>query len=477
MAVPLPVLPGKRSKFDFDAESTRAAGDARLQRALQNSVVKIDSFRTKALSALPDSDALRSLARDIKAHTLDHLDFYIERFEKNVRARGGKVHLARDRDEAVKTLAGIVKTGKLRSCVKSKSMASEEIDLAHALQKMGVDVVETDLGEFIVQIAGDTPSHIVAPIVHLDRAAVGRVLTDHLQSPYTDDPAALTALARKHLRERFRHADLGITGGNFIIAESGQVVVVENEGNARQSTTTPRVLVCLVGIEKLLPRLADLAVFLKLLARSATGQTMTNYTSIFGGPRVPGEHDGPEEFHVILLDNGRSEILAGEYRETLACIRCGACLNACPVYRSIGGHSYGGVYSGPIGSLLTPLMQGLTRFKDLFQASTLCGACYHACPVKIDIPKHLVHLRQDMVSEHRNSPFERLAFRAWAWMLSSEGLYRLLTWGQRRVLGKRAPGDEWVERAPGPARAWTDVRPMPRPAPKTFRELWKDRRP
>jgi len=355
-------------------------------------------------------------------------------------------------------------------------MVSEEIELAQALEAEGMDVVETDLGEFIVQISHDRPSHIVAPIVHKDKQSIATLFSEYFHTPRSDDPQALTRQARQYLRQKFRRADFGMTGGNFLVAETGQVCVVENEGNARQSTTTPRVLVSLVGIEKLIPRLADLAVMLKLLARSATGQPMTVYTSLFGGPRRPGEKDGPEQFHLVLIDNGRSEILRSEYRETLRCIRCGACLNACPIYRTIGGHAYGSVYPGPIGALITPLFRGLGSFKDLPQASSLCGACYEVCPVKINIPRHLINLRRDIVAQRLNSPIERGIYRLWAWAVRSPLLYGWIGRVQKWDLRRRARKTGWVEQMPLAAAGWTQVRSMPAPAKKTFHQLWRKRR-
>ena len=282
--------------------------------------------------------------------------------------------------------------------------------------------------------------------------------------------------ARVYLRDKFRQSDFGMTGGNFLVAETGQVCCVENEGNQRQSITTPRVLVSLVGIEKVIPRVTDLTVMLKLLARSATGQPCTIYTNIFGGPRNAGEKDGPEEFHLVLIDNGRSEILANEeYRETLRCIRCGACLNACPIYRKIGGHAYGSVYPGPIGALITPLFQGLGNFKDLPQASSLCGACYEACPVKINIPRHLINLRRDIITQHLNGPIERLVYRIWARSLKSPRMYALITWAQKFDLRRRAKGTGWVKEVPSVAAGWTQIRDLPAPDARTFHQLWKRR--
>jgi L-lactate dehydrogenase complex protein LldF len=356
-------------------------------------------------------------------------------------------------------------------------MVSEEIDLVPALESIGMEVVETDLGEFIIQISHDRPSHLVAPIVHKDKASIAKLFSEYFGTPYDDDPHHLTMQARKYLRDKFRRADFGMTGGNFMVAETGHLCCVENEGNQRQSVTTPRVLVSLVGIEKVVPRMTDLAVMLKLLARSATGQPTTIYTNLFGGPRSVGERDGPEEFHLVLIDNGRSEILASEeYRETLRCIRCGACLNACPIYRKIGGHAYGSVYPGPIGALITPMFQGLENFKDLPQASSLCGACYEACPVKINIPKHLINLRRDIQQQHLNSAAERFIYRLWAAGMRSPFVYKLVGKLQKWDLRRRAEGTGWIQELPAIAAGWTQIRDMPAPAKKTFHQMWRRRK-
>jgi L-lactate dehydrogenase complex protein LldF len=468
--------PGHESLFDFHGVSVRAAGDEKLHLALLNSVVRQYTARQICMRDLPDAEGLRRLAGQIKQHTLDHLDYYLEQLKANVERNGGQVHFARDGAQARQIILQIARAAGCSRCIKSKSMVSEEIDLAQALEAEGMDVVETDLGEFIVQISHDRPSHIVAPIVHKDKASIAKLFSEYFHTPYDEDPQTLTKQARQYLREKFRRADFGITGGNFLIAETGQVCVVENEGNARQSTTTPRVLVSLVGIEKLIPRQVDLAVMLKLLARSATGQPMTVYTSLFGGPRRPGEKDGPEQFHLVLIDNGRSEILGSQYRETLRCIRCGACLNACPIYRTIGGHAYGSVYPGPIGALITPLFRGLGSFKDLPQASSLCGACYEVCPVKINIPRHLINLRRDIVAQRLNSPIERAICRLWAWAVRWPLLYAWIGRVQKWDLRRRARKTGWVEQMPLAAAGWTQVRSMPAPAKKTFHQLWRRRR-
>jgi L-lactate dehydrogenase complex protein LldF len=464
------------SKFDFHSVSVKAAGDERLRRAVNNAVLRQDSGRKAILSLMPNPLDLRILAGDIKQHALDHLDFYLDQVCTNVEKNGGQVHFASTAEEARRMIVDIARSRGLKTCIKSKSMASEEIELAHALEQAGMDVVETDLGEFILQIDEDKPSHIVAPIIHKDLKSIATLFSSYFKTPYNEDPKNLTMQARVYLREKFRRADLGITGGNFLVADTGQVCVVENEGNARQSVTTPRVLVSLVGIEKIVPREVDLSVMLKLLARSATGQAMTVYTSLFGGKRQPGERDGPEEFHLVLLDNGRSEILAGPYRETLRCIRCGACLNACPIYRNIGGHAYGSVYPGPIGALITPLFQGLGNFKDLPQASSLCGACYEACPVRIDIPKHLINLRRDIVTQHLNGGIERLIYRVWARGMRSPLMYFCIGIMQKWDLRRRARSTGWIKKLPFFGGGWTQIRDMPAPAQKTFHQMWAKRK-
>lgn len=464
------------SPFNFHGVSTKAAGDEKLKRSINNAVLRQHAARQLRILELPDSDGLRDLAGRIKQHAIDYLDYYLDQLVASVERNGGKVHFAADGKDARRIILDIARGANCSRVIKSKSMVSEEIDLAHAMELAGMDVVETDLGEFIVQIDHDKPSHLVAPIVHKDKASIAKLFSEYFGTPYCDDPNALCNQAREYLRDKFRKADFGMTGGNFLVAETGLVCSVENEGNQRQSVSTPRVLVSLVGIEKIVPRMADLAVMLKLLTRSATGAPITIYTNIYGGPRSPGEKDGPEEFHLVLVDNGRTEILASpEYRETLRCIRCGACLNACPIYRKIGGHAYGSVYPGPIGALITPLFKGLKEFKDLPQASSLCGACYEACPVKINIPKHLVNMRRDINKAHLNSWAERVVYRMWGWGLTSPLVYgligRLQTWDLRR----RAGGTGWVEKLPAIAAGWTQIRDMPAPAKTSFHQLWRKR--
>jgi L-lactate dehydrogenase complex protein LldF len=426
----------------------------------------------RGYAALEGSDRLRDHAKHIKEHTLAHLDNYLEQLEASVQKLGGHVHWAADAAAARQIIVDIARRAGCSRAVKSKSMTSEEVHLNPALEAAGVEVVETDFGEFILQLAGERPSHLVAPAVHHTRESVARILSRHVGERLPEDARALALTGRRLLRAKFHTADLGITGANFAVAETGTVVLVTNEGNGRLTTTCPRVHVALMGMEHVIPRLADLPVFLKLLARGATGQTLSVYTTLLTGPRRPGELDGPEEFHLVLLDNGRSKILATPFRESLQCIRCGACLNACPVYRRIGGHAYGGVYAGPIGSILTPLFDSVSGNPHLPHASSLCGACQAACPVRINIPHMLIGLRE-LQHHGRPSRWEALAYRLWQVVLRRPWLYRLALRCARLVLRPLAK-DGWLRRLPGPGAGWTAARDFPAPAARSFRERWKE---
>ncbi len=465
--------------YDIRPRAAKAVGDVQLQQFVGSATTSKDKGRKAGFRETfgERSDDVRTLAGAIKQHTLDHLDWYLERFVEKAEAAGVVVHYAVDAAQANAICLEIAARHRCKLCVKSKSMVTEETELVPALQAAGVETVETDLGEFILQLDGDAPSHIVTPMIHKDRTAVGRAFTRELGVPYTDEPRELAEIARRHLREKYRRADLGISGANFLVAETGSIVLCTNEGNGRFCTTAPRVHVAMAGIEKLIPEMSHLGVLLKVLARSSTAQPLTCYTSVITGPRRVGESDGPEEVHLILLDNGRTEILREETRELLRCIRCGACLNACPVYRKIGGHSYGSVYSGPIGAVITPLLKGLSNYPDLPHATSLCGACFEACPVKIDLPRQLIGLRRRMVEERSGDRGiggwgERIGFWIWGRMLRWSWSYRACAAAQRWLLSWFEEDEGWIPWAPGPLGAWTKQRDFPMPAEESFREWW-----
>jgi L-lactate dehydrogenase complex protein LldF len=461
----------------FHDRVERALEDQALQTALKRAVYHFVDGRANALAELSDADRLRDQARAIRAKALSRLDELLERLADQVEAHAGRVCWAEDGAAACRYIADLARERGVRSIVKSKSMAAEEIHLNQALEQAGLVVTETDLGEYIVQLAGETPSHIVAPSVHKTREQVAELFEQHLGIPRTDDIPTMTQAARRALRQRFLEADMGISGVNFGVAENGAIALVTNEGNGRLTTTVPRIHVAVMGIERVVESLDDLGVMLQVLARSATGQRLSVYTTIIAGPARAGEPDGPEEFHLILLDNGRSRMLGGAYAEALMCIRCGACLNACPVYQSIGGHAYGGVYSGPIGAILTPLLQPeLADVDQLPQASSLCGACQAACPVRIAIPDMLLRLRADAVAAGKAHPIERAAIAGWKTTMLNPGLYRVggrLAARATRLIGRKGR----VRRLPPPLSAWTKRRDFPVFSSRTFMDLWEERHP
>ena len=437
-----------------------------------------DRGRRSALSGAfgSDVDAIRRLAGEIKQHTLDHLDFYLEKFIDQAEMAGAKVHCADSAAEANRITVQLAQSHGARYCVKSKSMVTEEVHLIGALEAAGIQTIETDLGEFIVQLDGDAPSHIVMPMIHKDRRAVACAFERELGSAYTEDPEELTRIARDYLRREFARADLGITGGNFLVAETGSVVVCTNEGNGRFCATTPRHQVVMVGIEKLVPDLSSLAPLLKLLARSATAQETTVYTQFLTGPRRSGEVDGPEALDIILVDAGRSHILSQTtYRAALRCLRCGACQNACPVYRNATGHAYGSVYGGPIGAVITPLLRGIENYPDLPAASSLCGACREACPVDIDLPHMLVSLRRDLLQKKRLPSSKRMLLALFARALQAPRRFRLAQSLFRLICRAMSEGDS-VRHIPGSGEAWTQTRDLPLPAQESFRHLWRRHR-
>lgn len=446
----------------FREASARAVLDPALREAIRRVTDNLAVRRVQVTAELPHFDVLRDRAKRIKEHTLANLDRYLEQLEAAVQARGGHVHWARDAEEAAACVVRICREAGARRVAKSKSMVTEEVELNRALREAGIEPVETDLGEFVVQISGDRPSHLIAPIIHKRREDVAELFRRHLGTPADAPVPVLTAAARAHLRQAFLQAEVGITGANFLVAETGTVVVVENEGNARMVTSLPRVHVAVAGIEKVVPRWADLAVFLPLLVRSATGQRLSAYVSLLTGPRRPGERDGPDGFHLVLVDNGRSRMLADpELREALQCIRCSACLNVCPVYERAGGHAYGSVYSGPIGAVLTPALTGGRGLVDLPFASSLCGACRDVCPLRIDIPRMLVVLRA-RAGRTAAARWERRVARVAAWLLCRPRLYRWASLAARAL-------EPVVRNVPvGPLRRWTRARELPRLSPTPF---------
>ena len=469
---------------EFDRKIHNTLADASLQLAIYTATARLKENRieTVAPDALPDYQELRTQANAVKKHTIENLDYYLEEFERNVEAHGGKVVYAKDGTEVADFVLALAKDRGARLIVKSKSMTTEELDLNERLEHQGLEAVETDLGEFIVHLAHERPYHIVAPALHLTRYDVADLFTKRLNVPRETVIEKQTAIARSVLRQKFLAADIGISGANFLVAGSGAVVLVENEGNIRLTTSAPKIHIAIAGIEKMIPRAQDLATFLKLLGRSGTGQSLTVYTSFLSGPRRGGETDGPDEFYVVLLDNGRTRLLPDRgKRQSLYCIRCGACLNACPVYRKIGGHSFPWAYSGPIGAIITPQFMGVSHEPGLPFASSLCGACAEVCPVKIDIPKVLLELRSDVkkaeARDQRNR-LEKLAFRAFAWLMTHPRLYEMAG----KLAASAAPPDAsgWIKGVPapmniGPLRAWLSQRDLP-PAPaRSFREMWRRR--
>ncbi|MGI9407100.1 MAG: LutB/LldF family L-lactate oxidation iron-sulfur protein [Hyphomicrobiaceae bacterium] len=464
------------TSHNFKLNARHALEDKQLQRAMANVPRGFVGKRAAARAGLPEFDDLRDVARDIKNHTLEHLDLYLEEFERKVTEAGGVVHWAKDADDARAIVLEICQAADAKVVTKGKSMISEEIALNGHLEANDLKVVETDLGEYIIQLRGETPSHIIAPAVHVNKDQVEadfrRIHTGLPADRQLEEPEQLVGEARQMLREQFIAADVGITGANFLIAETGTSVIVTNEGNGDLTQNLTRVHIVLASIEKTVPTLEDASTLVRLLARSATGQEISTYTTFSTGPRRPDDPDGPEAYHVVLLDNGRSELLGTEFKEILRCIRCGACMNHCPVYQSVGGHAYGWVYPGPIGSVLTPSLIGIDEAGPLPNASTFCGRCEAVCPMRIPLPK-LMRRWREREFEKGNPPLaQRLALRTWAWIARYPRLYQfgagivmpLLAWR-----GRQAGGFDGLPFAEG----WTKHRTLPAPQGKTFQQQWK----
>jgi L-lactate dehydrogenase complex protein LldF len=467
----------------YRSDALKGIRNATLQSALANLQNRFGKGTAESYRRLPEGPGLRRVAHEIRKQSIENLDILLERLAGKIQARGGQVFFAADAAAARQCCLDLARRNGVKRVVKGKSMVSEEIGLNPALIAAGIDVCETDLGEYIVQLAGETPSHIIAPAIHKTRRDIGRLFAEKLGAPYSEDPQILTHMARKALRRKFMTADMGITGCNIACAETGHVTTVSNEGNIRMSATLPRIHVVIMGMERVTARLEDHDILFRLLARGAAAQNMATYVSYLGGPRSPDQLDGPEQFHLIILDNGRSKILADpRYREMLYCIRCAACLNVCPVYAKIGGHAYGYPYSGPMGAVVTPLQVGINRAKDLCQGETLCGACREACPVDIDIPRMLLELRAQLADGDarwgvaRTNPLEKAAYAAWSLIIRHRALYELAL-GGARLLQRLLPQKKgMVRKLPPPLTGWTDCRDLPLLAAKSFRQRWKEGR-
>jgi L-lactate dehydrogenase complex protein LldF len=463
----------------FKSNAHEALANAPLRKAMANVERNFVDRRRASAEALPEFEALRDSARDIKAHTLKHLDLYLEAYERRVTEAGGTVHWAGDAADARRIVLDICRAAGARTVTKGKSMISEEIGLNAHLEANGITPVETDLGEYIIQLRGEIPSHIIAPAVHVNKEEVEaefRRVHTHLD-PNRDltEPTSLLAEARGELRARFLSADVGITGANFLVAETGTSVIVTNEGNGDLTQILPKVHVVIASIEKITPTLDDVAQILRVLARSATGQEMSVYTTLSTGPRRPADRDGPEAYHVVILDNGRSAMLGTEFEDMLRCIRCGACMNHCPVYHAIGGHAYGWVYPGPMGAVLTPTLIGVDKAGHLPNASTFCGRCESVCPMRIPLPKMMRSWREREFERHLSPAPVRWGLGGWAFLATRPTLYRLATRAASAALRFAGRGKGRVARLPL-AGGWTDHRDLPAPEGGTFMSEWNRRR-
>jgi L-lactate dehydrogenase complex protein LldF len=457
----------------FQERARVMTADPRHRRIIRAALGNYEMVRDQRQAAFQGWQGARQLAADTKREAVNHLDKYLEEFVSKIEARGTRVHWASTCAQAREIILQIVRDKQAGSVIKSKAMTSEEIHLNDALEHAGLKVVESDLGELIVQLRKETPYHIVFPSMHLTRGEISELFQRELGSAPTEDPEALTMIARRVLRKKYLTADIGITGANFAIAETGMISITENEGNARLTAALPKTMISLIGIEKILPKLSDLALFLPMLATMGTGQALTCYNTLYAGPRQPGESDGPDEWHVVLLDNRRTELLADvEQRDALHCIRCGACLNVCPIFRNVGGHTYGTTYSGPIGSVITPHLRGLQDWKHLSGASSLCGACTETCPVKIDLHHHLLQNRRNAV-KGKPAFFERLAFRMFGLVASRPALWSLA----KTAVRLSQPLQHLVKgTVVDPARAWTKTRDLPPLAAESFKDWWRNRK-
>jgi L-lactate dehydrogenase complex protein LldF len=472
------------STENYVAQARRGIADPVLQRAVAGLQERFGKATAEAYQRLPEGPGLRRTANAIRMAALENLDILLARLAETIRGRGGRVFFAATGAEAVDYCLAVARRHGVKRVVKGKSMVTEEIGLNPALEAAGIEAVETDLGEYIVQLAGESPSHIIAPAIHKTRHEIADLFAAKLGIARTTVPEELTHAARRALREKFLTADMGTSGVNLACAETGHIGVVSNEGNIRMATTLPRVHVAFMGMERIVARLEEFEIVLRLLCRGTSAQTIATYVSLIGGPRRPGESDGPEELHLVILDNGRSRILADpRFREMLCCVRCAACLNVCPVYGKIGGHAYGFAYCGPVGAVVTPLLTGIGRAKDLPRGETLCGACRDACPIDIDLPRMLLELRAMLAAGDRGwevepaSRLEGLVFRAWGRLIGGRRRYELVL-RLARLLQRALPqAGGMIRRLPPPLQGWTMSRDFPPLAAESFQERRRKRRP
>ncbi|WP_374988905.1 LutB/LldF family L-lactate oxidation iron-sulfur protein [Priestia megaterium] len=466
----------KIGKDHFKKRVDDGVNNAFMRFAVSSAQERLRSRRLDAAEELGNWEEWRALGEEIRQHTLENLDYYLEQLTDNVAKRGGHVFFAQTAEEANEYIKDVARKKQAKKVVKSKSMVTEEIHMNAALEELGCEVIETDLGEYILQVDDhDPPSHIVAPALHKNKEQIRDVFQEKLSYKKTEKPEELALHAREMLRKEFLSADIGITGCNFAIAESGSISLVTNEGNARLTTALPKTQITVMGMERIVPTFEEFEVLVSLLTRSAVGQRLTSYVTALTGPRLPGEVDGPEEFHLVIVDNGRSAILGTEFQSVLQCIRCAACVNVCPVYRHIGGHSYGSIYSGPIGAVLSPLLGGYEDYKELPYASTLCAACTDACPVKIPLHELLHKHRQRIVEKEGKAPIsEKLAMKAFGLGAASSSLYTVGAKVAPSALTPFMSGSS-ISKGPGPLKAWTESREFPAPTKERLRD-WFDKR-
>jgi L-lactate dehydrogenase complex protein LldF len=464
----------KTPSHQFQTDANEMTEDVDRRGFLRSSLRGYMNTRSATQNRFMDYDSARTAAGESKWEAIENLDVYLAEFADKLEARGTKVHWCNNSDEARATILEILKTHNAKTVIKSKCMTTEEIHLNELMEKEGFEVVESDLGEFIVQLREEAPYHFVFPAMHLKKEEISKLFQEKLAAANTTDPEELTMIAREVLREKYIQADVGISGANFAVAETGMISITENEGNARLTTALPKVHIALMGIEKLIPRLEDLALILPMLATAGTGQHLTCYNSQLGGPRQAGEIDGPKEMHVVLLDNHRTRLLADpEQRDALRCIRCGACLNVCPIFKNVGGHTYGTTYQGPIGSVITPHLRGLKNWKHLSHSSSLCGACSETCPVKIDLHHHLLRNRRDSASKGQGGFAERLLMKGFVFVMRRPWLYKTAGWFGKiaHVLSKPIHGTRI-----DPFYKWKKTRDLDDPAKQSFKQYWESRK-